>query len=57
MRRKHGRECLKAKNEIYQEIQTAHKKELDAQDELICLQKEKLKRDKTDVDADNVQSY
>ena len=40
MRRKHERECLKAKNEIYQEIQTAHKKELDAQDELICLQKE-----------------
>ena len=51
MRGEHERECLKV---IYQEIQTTHKKELD---ELICLQKEKLKKDKTDVNADNVQSY
>ena len=33
-------------------METAHKKELDVQDELICLLKEKLKRDKTDVDGD-----
>ena len=57
MRKEHERECLKSKNEIYRKMQTAHEKELDAQDELICLQKEKLKRDKTDVDGDNVQRY
>ena len=37
MRKEYERECLKAKNELYKEMQTAHKKKLDAQDELICL--------------------
>ena len=59
MKKRHKRECLKAKDELYQEMQTAHEKELDTWDELICLLKEKLKRNKTDVyvDGDNVQSY
>ena len=41
----------------YIEKYKPHMKGIRSQDELICLQKEKLKRDKTDVDADNIQNY
>ena len=43
-------DCLKTKVELYREMQTAHEKKLDAQDELICLLKEILRMDNTDVD-------
>ena len=57
MRKEHEKDSLKTKVEVYQEMQTPHKKKLDAQYELICLLKEMLRTDSTDVDDDNVQSY
>ena len=52
---KSTRACRRLYNyedELYREMQTAHKKDLDARNELISLLKEKLKRDNTDVDDD-----